>query len=67
MLFTDGQIKRECANCQTMFRPRVSGQRYCRTWCRLEAKAAEGRAARRVWWRAGRPMIEDDQQQRERT
>jgi hypothetical protein len=66
MLFTDGQIKRECANCHGMFRPRVSGQRYCRTWCRVDAKAAEGRAARRAWWRAGRPMQFEDQQ-REQT
>jgi hypothetical protein len=24
----------------------------------MQAKAAEGRAARRAWWRAGRPMDE---------
>jgi hypothetical protein len=52
---TDIRI-RHCENCDGKFRPRVPDQRYCRRWCRLEAKAAEGRAARRVWWAAGRPM-----------
>jgi hypothetical protein len=52
---------RKCDHCGACFRPRVDSQRYCRSWCRREAKAAEGRAARRAWWRAGRPMeIEDD-------
>jgi hypothetical protein len=67
MLFTDGRTKRECANCGKQYRPRVPDQRYCGPYCRALAKAAEGRAARRVWWRAGRPMqIEDEQQQQER-
>ena len=65
-LCTDGQCKRECEWCGTRYRPRVPDHRYCRATCRLQAKAAEGRAARRVWWRAGRPMqIEDEQQQRQ--
>jgi hypothetical protein len=29
----------------------------------MQAKAAEGRAARRVWWRAGRPMIEEEDEE----
>jgi hypothetical protein len=47
---------RFCDHCGAKFRPRVDAQRYCRRWCRAQAKAAEGRAARRVWWQAGRPM-----------
>jgi hypothetical protein len=56
--FTDGRVKRECKWCGQAFRPRVPDQRYCRLWCRTEAKAAEGRAARRVWWQAGRPKMD---------
>jgi hypothetical protein len=61
MLFTDGRVKRECECCGEMFRPHVPDQRFCRPWCRLKVKAKEGRSARRVWWRAGRPIIEDKQ------
>jgi predicted nucleic acid-binding Zn ribbon protein len=31
------------------------GQRYCSVLCRLDGKAAEARAARKVWVLAGRP------------
>lgn len=65
-LFTDGQRKRECSWCGQRFRPRVPDQKWCRATCRSQAKAAEGRAARRVWWRAGRPMQLDEQQQQDR-
>lgn len=61
MLFTDGQCKRPCAHCGKPFRPRVPDQRYCRPWCRAEAKAAEGGAARRLWREAGRPMQFEEQ------
>jgi hypothetical protein len=47
--------KRQCHFCGASFRPRHPSQRYCRYWCSLNGKSAEGRAARRVWWRAGRP------------
>jgi len=52
---------RYCEFCGAKYRPRVDSQRYCRRWCRLKAKAAEGRAARRVWWRAGRPMMVEEE------
>jgi hypothetical protein len=59
-----GSAKRPCDYCGQPFRPRVDAQRYCRAYCRAEAKAAEGRAARRVWWQAGRPMpVERPQEQ----
>ena len=52
---------RNCAHCGARYRPRVPDQRYCRRWCRAQAKAAEGRAARWVWRKAGRPMqIEEE-------
>ena len=50
--------QRYCEFCDTKYRPRYPTQRWCRRWCRMQAKAAEGRAARRAWWRAGRPMDE---------
>ena len=52
---------RHCDYCGAKYRPRVDSQRYCRRWCRDQAKAAEGRAARRVWSEAGRPMLGEDQ------
>jgi len=51
--------ERVCEWCREMYRPRVEDQRFCCLACRHEMKAAEGRAARRAWWREGRPMIED--------
>jgi hypothetical protein len=50
--------ERECEWCRDLYRPRVPDQRFCCLSCRQEMKAAEGRAARRVWRAAGRPMIE---------
>lgn len=58
MLLTDNR-PRQCDYCHAKFRPRVDAQRYCRRWCRLQAKAAEARAARRVWVSAGRPMPDE--------
>jgi hypothetical protein len=49
---------RTCPNCGQQFRPERSHQVYCRQWCRMKAKAAEGRAARRTWWKAGKPTLE---------
>lgn len=51
--------RRNCDYCGQFFRPKVDAQRYCGQWCRMNAKAAEGRAARRVWRRAGRPMEDE--------
>jgi hypothetical protein len=57
---------RNCAYSGAKYRPKVDDQRFCRRWCRMQGKAAEGRAARRVWWRAGRPMVEEEQAEQER-
>jgi hypothetical protein len=54
-LFTDGGARRVCEWCSRSYRPRVEGQRFCGRYCRLEEKKMEGRAARTVWRRAGRP------------
>jgi len=51
--------ERECEWCGQFYRPRVPDQRFCGMECRQEGKAAEGRAARRPWWRAGRPDFND--------
>ena len=48
---------RLCEYCGARYRPRYPTQRFCRHWCRKQAMAAEGRAARRVWFDAGRPML----------
>ncbi len=40
------------------------GQRFCNSDCRVEGKAAEARAARRAWDKAGRPMFECEDEQR---
>jgi hypothetical protein len=53
--------ERECEWCGEMYRPRVPDQRFCGIECRLQGKAAEGRAARRAWWKEGRPMIDRDE------
>lgn len=58
--------ERACEWCREFYRLRVSDQRFCSLWCRQEMKAAEGRAARRAWWREGRPMIEDRPMEAER-
>jgi hypothetical protein len=58
MLFTDGRVKRQCEQCHSMFRPRVPEQKWWGPYCRMKAKAAEGKAARRVWWANGRPTLD---------
>lgn len=50
---------RECEWCGERYRPRVPDQRFCRPWCRQQAKAKEGRDARRAWWSLDRPMFEE--------
>jgi hypothetical protein len=60
-LFIDGRVKRQCDWCGQSYRPHVPDQRYCGPYCRNKAKALEAKSARRVWWRAGRPMIEDEE------
>jgi hypothetical protein len=47
---------RHCEFCNASYRPKVDSQRFCRKWCRKQALALEGRAARRAWWRAGKPI-----------
>lgn len=37
--------KRPCDHCGHSFAPRQADQRYCRVWCREEAKSAEFRNA----------------------
>jgi hypothetical protein len=59
MLFHDGRVKRFCIYCGKPYRPHVADQRFCGPYCRANGKAAEGRAARRAWWAAGRPMFEE--------
>ena len=54
-LFTDGGVKRVCKQCRERYRPRVEDQVYCGRECRMQAKAAEARAQRMLWRKAGRP------------
>jgi hypothetical protein len=54
-----GPTPRLCEYCGARYRPRYPTQRWCRRWCNKQAKAAEGRAARRTWWSAGRPMEQE--------
>jgi hypothetical protein len=62
-LFTDGRVPRECEVCQRRYRPRSPDQRFCGFDCRMKGKAAEGRAARRLWVQAGRPREAELEQQ----
>jgi predicted nucleic acid-binding Zn ribbon protein len=51
------KLPRNCSHCGKSFVPNHrENQRYCNKECWQAAKAKEGRAARRVWWQAGRPM-----------
>jgi hypothetical protein len=50
--------KKPCEYCGQVFRPRIEDQRFCRRWCRKQAMAIEGRAARRSWDDQGRPIDE---------
>ena len=58
-------LHHRCDNCGKPLIGARFGQRFCDRLCRLEGMAAEGRAARRAWDEAGRPMfcdeIEDEQ------
>lgn len=51
--------RKHCDYCGTYFRPRVPDQRFCRAWCRRKFMALAGRAARRSWIAAGRPIPEE--------
>jgi predicted nucleic acid-binding Zn ribbon protein len=55
-----------CDYCGEAMPHAIYGQRFCSPACRVEGKAQEQRVARQLWRRAGRPMIEDEQQQQER-
>jgi hypothetical protein len=61
-LFTDGRAKRACLWCGRKYLPYVPDQKYCGPYCRNKAKALEAKSARRVWWRAGRPLLEHEQE-----
>lgn len=47
-----------CTQCGKPLIAARFGQRYCSALCRADGRAAEGRAARRAWEQAGRPMEE---------
>jgi hypothetical protein len=48
--------RRVCPVCGAAFRQRMPNQVWCRAWCKRQAKAIEGRAARRSWDDQGRPI-----------
>jgi len=62
-LFFDGRVKRVCEWCGQRYLPHVADQRFCSPYCRNKIKALEAKSARRVWWRAGRPMLREDEKQ----
>jgi hypothetical protein len=66
MLYHD-TAKRHCAFCGELFRPSRPTQKYCRYFCYCNGRAAEGRAMRRVWQSAGRPMLGEGKETRELT
>jgi len=55
---TDRPIK-ECKFCGEQFMPDRATQNYCNRSCWAKAKSAESKAARRVWWRVGRPTLRE--------
>ena len=50
---------KECEWCHQQFIPDRATQNYCNRECWQKAKAAESKAARRVWWRVGRPTLRE--------
>jgi hypothetical protein len=50
---------KECKFCGEQFMPDRAAQNYCNRECWHKAKAAEAKAARRVWWRVGRPTLRE--------
>jgi hypothetical protein len=50
-------MSKTCIVCGTPFMPRVYTHVYCTVRYRMDAKAAEGRSARRLWEAQGRPMV----------
>jgi hypothetical protein len=61
--FSQMGVKRLCFWCGQKYLPHVPDQKYCGPYCRNKAKALEAKSARRVWWRAGRPMLREDEKQ----
>lgn len=51
---------RFCRHCGGPMLGARYGQAYCDAICRREGKAAEERAARRLWRESGRPMFEEE-------
>jgi hypothetical protein len=58
-LFTDGGVKRRCANCGQLYRPRVPDQKVCGDWCKNERNKRKQRSARHFWANAGSPAVND--------
>ena len=50
---------KECEFCGEPFIPDRATQNYCNRECWQKAKAAESKAARRVWWKVGRPTLRE--------
>jgi len=50
---------KECEWCHQQFIPDRATQNYCNRECWQKAKAAESKAARRVWWKVGRPTLRE--------
>jgi len=51
-----------CQHCGEQFIPDRATQKYCNRECWHKAKAAESKAARRVWWKVGRPTLRELEQ-----
>jgi hypothetical protein len=58
---TERPVK-ECEWCHQQFIPDRATQNYCNRECWQKAKAAESKAARRVWWKVGRPTLRELEQ-----
>ena len=50
---------KKCVFCSREFAPNRAWQTHCSPACRIEEKKAEQRAARRLWWAAGRPREDE--------
>jgi hypothetical protein len=48
-----------CNFCGEQFIPDRAAQNYCNRECWHKAKAEEAKAARRVWWKVGRPTLRE--------
>jgi hypothetical protein len=54
---------RVCENCARDYAPTYPTQRWCSSDCRQEFRNAELQAARKLYARAGRPRLEEVEQQ----